>query len=171
MKTFAIFTIIFVSAATAFSQTSVYTDLSDIKCKTLKSDEEDGVLYKGECAGVAGYKLHLLEGDLRQSIDVIFPDKTAHQLRFWEYFMAYSYIGPRAEWRMKDKKPFALIVRLNVREDVDDMSKNTSYLIVSRIAKDLACVTDVVKPGKDQNAQARKLADASVNSPCMVSDK
>lgn len=168
MKTFALFAIIFVSAATAFSQTSVYTDLSDTKCKTLRSDDEDGILYKGECAGVAGYKLHVIEGDLRQSIDVVFPNKTVHQLRFWEHFMAFSYTGPRAEWRIKNKKPFALIVRLNVSEDLNDPSKTTSYLIVSKITKDFACVTDVVKPSKDQNVQARKLADASVNNPCMV---
>lgn len=170
MKTLAIFTIIFIFTAAAFSQTSIYTDLDDTKCKTLELKEDEGGSYKGECRGVAGYKLHVLEGDLRQSIDVIFPDKTVHPLRFWEHFYAFSAVGPRAEWRMKNKKPFALIVRLNVSEDVEDTSKTTSYLIVSKITKDFACVTDVVKPSKDQNVQARKLADASVNNPCMVAD-
>ena len=68
----------------------------------------------------------------------------------------------------EEQKPFALIVRLNVSEDVEDTSKTTSYLIVSKITKDFACVTDVVKPSKDQNVQARKLADSSSQRACKV---
>jgi hypothetical protein len=42
----------------------------------------------------------------------------------------------------------------------------TSYLIVSKIDYIDACVTDIVKPGKSQNASAQRLADAASTRPC-----
>jgi len=58
-----------------------------------------------------------------------------------------------------------LIIRLNV-SDQGDEKPPTSYLIVSKISATTACVTDIVKPGKNQNAQAQRLADKASNKPC-----
>ena len=66
---------------------------------------------------------------------------------------------------MKGKNPVALIVRLNV-SDQGDEKPPTSYLVVSKIGATTACVTDVVKPGKDQNSLAQGLADKSSTKPC-----
>ncbi|HMS10026.1 MAG TPA: hypothetical protein PKE66_11115, partial [Pyrinomonadaceae bacterium] len=72
MKVLTVFFLaIFAASAISAQVTSRYTDLDDQKCKTLELDEEGGGSYKGECAGVGGYKLHVLEGDLRQSVDII----------------------------------------------------------------------------------------------------
>ena len=146
--------------------TSRYTDLDDQKCKTLELDEEGGGSYKGECAGVGGYKLHVLEGDLRQSVDIIDPAGKAHQLRFWEHFGGFSAVGPRAEWRIKNRQPIALIVRLNVSENPEKPETTTSYLIVSKITKTEACITDIIRPSRTQNAEARRAADNSASEPC-----
>lgn len=169
MKQLLIIAAVFAFAAAANSRNkSVYTDLDDTKCKTLEFNPDEGGSYKGECKGTAGYKLHVMEGDLRQSVNVVAPNKAVHELKLWEHFSAFSSLGPRAEWRLNGKKPVALIVRLNVSENPEDASKTTSYLIVAKITPDFACVTDVIKPSKTQNADARVAADTSANIACKV---
>ena len=171
MKTLIILATIMLFSGGAFAQIkSVYTDLSDTKCKTVELQEDEGGSYKGVCNGVAGFKLNLLEGDLRQSIDVVSPDGKEHQLRLWEHFGGFSAVGEKAEWRVKGKTPVALIFRFNVATDPDDVLKRKSYLIVAKITKDFACVINIVEPGKNQNEQARKFADAAAVTPCRVSE-
>ncbi len=155
---------------TSAQVTSRYTDLDDQKCKTLEVDDEGGGSYKGECAGIGGYKLHVLEGDLRQSINVIAPGGKEHELRLWEHFGAFSAVGPKAEWRLKGKAPFALIFRFNVSENPEDSSKTTSYLIVAKVSPSLACVTEIIKPSRNQNAEARRAADRSATVPCKIAE-
>lgn len=171
MKTLLFFALmlVFVAGVTAQNK-SVYTDLSDTKCKELAANEDEGGSYKGECKGVGGYKLHVIEGDLRQSIDVVAQNGKVHQLRMWEHFGGFSAVGEKAEWRVKGKTPIALIFRFNVANDPDDILNRKSYLIVAKITKDLACVTNIVEPAKDQNRQAQDLADASAFEPCKVAE-
>jgi len=69
--------ILLLMSPAAFSQTkSIYTGLAEKDCKASGIVVEDG--YSGICPGVAGYTLELLEGDLRQTVNVIAPDKTKH---------------------------------------------------------------------------------------------
>jgi hypothetical protein len=145
--------------------TSVYTNLEGKTCKTLESDTSGAGSYRGRCSGVAGYKLDLLEGDIRQTINVITPANKTFELNFWGYFSSFSSVGQKAEWRMKGKTPVALIVRFNVA-DVEDSTKNTSYLMVAKITRNEICVTDVVNPGKSQNLEAQKLADTAASKQC-----
>lgn len=84
---------------------SVYTPLSDTKCKTLESNPDEGGSYVGECEGVGGYKLHVIEGDLRQTVNVIAPGGKKFELRLWDQFGGFSAVGPRAEWRVKGSTP------------------------------------------------------------------
>lgn len=144
---------------------STYTSLETAKCKTTESNEEEGGSYIGECPGVGGYKLELTEGDLRQTINVIAPNKKKFELNFSQVSGGFSTIGEKAEWRMKGDNPVALVVRFNVA-DVEDSTKNTSHLIVSKISESSACITDVVKPGAGQNEEAQKLADAASTKSC-----
>lgn len=154
---------------------SVYTDLNTGKCKTLESNPDEGGSYRGECSGVGGFKLELLEGDIRQSINIVQKASgSIWELNFWSIKGGFSFVGEKAEWRVikkgKKVKPIALIVRFNVSEDAEDSSKNTSYLFVTKIENDSACVTDVVSPSKDQNVKARQLADKSAGKPCYSSE-
>ena len=145
---------------------SVYTSVGEKSCKTIRTEPEDGAEYEGECPGVGGYKLRLLEGDLRQSLDVVTPAKKNYQLAFWNISSAFSYIGSRIEWRIKGKSPIAVIARFNASEDPENPEKRTSYLVVAKISKDQICVTDLIKPSRTQNADARKAADSSASRPC-----
>ncbi|HMS43219.1 MAG TPA: hypothetical protein PKE69_23525 [Pyrinomonadaceae bacterium] len=151
--------------STSSENKSTFTSLETAKCKTTESNEEEGGSYIGECPGVGGYKLELTEGDLRQTINVIAPNKKKFELNFSQVSGGFSTLGEKAEWRMKGDSPVALIVRFNVA-DAEDSTKNTSHLIVSKVSATAACITDVVKPGAGQNEEAQKLADAASTKPC-----
>ena len=161
-----IFLFVFVFSAATFAQNkSVYTNLAPDKCKTEDVDEGMPGNYSGKCAGAGGYDLEVYLDDGRNSLGVVLPSKKTVGLDFWYYFGNFSALGEKAEWRMKGKTPVALIVRLNV-SDKGDEKPPTSYLIVSKISATEACVTDIVKPAKNQNSQAQRLADKASTKPC-----
>lgn len=150
---------------------SIYTDLASEKCKTLESNPDEGGSYRGECKGVGGFKLEVLEGDLRQTVNLIFPNGKKSELDFMlNVSSAFSAVGDKAEWRVtgkgKNAKPYALIIRYNANENVEKPEERTSYLVVTKITKDSACITDIIKPATDQNIKAQKAADESANKPC-----
>lgn len=144
---------------------SVYTSTTEKACKAKKVADEHGGDYVGICPGVGGYKLELIEGDLRQTLNVITPAKTTHQLNFTSFYGSFSAIDRKIEWRLKRGVPVALIARYNVA-DPENSEKRTSYLMVAKIGRAESCVTDVVLPGKNQNLTARRLADAAPTKPC-----
>ena len=155
---------------------SIYTDLTTEKCKTIEQTDDEGGSYRGECAGIGGYKLEVLEGDLRQSINVIAPNRKKYELNLWTTVSGgFSSLGEKAEWRVtrsgKKITPTALIVRYNVSENPEKPEQTTSYLVVVKILKTAACVTDVVKPTvKNQNVKAQQLADTSAGKRCKISE-
>jgi hypothetical protein len=144
---------------------SIYTSTKTSACRTITSNPNEGGSYEGECRGVGGYKVRLLEGDIRQTLDIITPAKKKFELDFWGFYGGFSSIGERLEWRTRRGVPVALIARFNVA-NADDSSKSTSYLMVSKIGSKQSCVTDIVPPQKNQNAEARRLADAAAGKPC-----
>ncbi|MEO7672533.1 MAG: hypothetical protein ABIU09_00470 [Pyrinomonadaceae bacterium] len=145
---------------------SKYTGLGEKACKTIEANPDEGGSYRGLCPGVGGYKLEAIEGDLRQSINVIDPRTKKHELNLWNVSGGFSSLGAEAEWRMNGKTPVALIVRFNVSENAEDSSKITSYLVVVKIKQDKICITDALKPTRSQNFEARKAADKSATRPC-----
>ena len=150
---------------------SVYTNSDEKSCKTLESETEGTGWYRGECKGVGGYKLQITEGDLRQSVDVVAPNKSKYELDLTGHVSGgFSSVGAKAEWRVTRKgriqTPIALIVRFNVSENPENTSIITSYLVVSKITKNQICITNVVKPGAKANEEARKFADSSADKPC-----
>jgi hypothetical protein len=165
-KNLWLLSLILIFSTIAFAQNkSVYTDLAADKCKTVDVDQGMPGNYSGKCAGVGGFALEVYLDDERNSVGVVLPSKKTVGLDLWNYFGNFSELGAKAEWRMKGAKPVALIVRLNVA-DQGDGKQPTSYLIVSKISAANACVTDVVKPGKNQNLLAQQLADKASNKPC-----
>jgi hypothetical protein len=166
MKTIALAAACLLLTVSTFAQNkSVYTKMDSKSCRTISSNPNEAGSYEGECLGIGGYKLRLLEGDLRQSINVLTPAKKKFELNFWQYYSGFSAIGEKVEWRTKKGVPVALIARYNVANG-DDSTKNTSYLLISKIGKKESCVTDVVLPSKTQNEEARKLADEASSKPC-----
>ncbi len=148
---------------------SVYTSTKTNACRTIESTDEGAGSYIGECAGVGGYKIQVLEGDIRQSINIITPARKKFELNFWNIFGAFSAVGEKVEWRTKAGAPVALIVRYNVA-DISGTGKGKSYLLVSKVSRKSACVTDVVEGGPNQNVKARELADTSASKPCKTTE-
>ncbi|MFN0141025.1 MAG: hypothetical protein ACKVQW_13185 [Pyrinomonadaceae bacterium] len=171
MKTFLLGAIILLSLSVISSaqNKSIYTSTTEKSCKAQKASNDEGGDYIGICPGVGGYKLKLIEGDLRQTLYVITPRKKEHPLRFNEFYYSFSAIGEKIEWRLRRGVPVALIARYNVA-DPEDSEKRTSYLMIVKITKSFSCVTDVVLPGTKQNETARKLADANSIKPCKIAE-
>lgn len=163
----AISLLILLLAAPAVGQVrSVYTKLDERSCKKLKTSDDEGGSYLGECPGYGRFKLQVIEGDLRQSVNVVFPDGSKSELDLWNVSGGFSSLGPAAEWRLKGKELIALIFRFNVSEDPEDASKLTSYLVVVKLEKGTACVTEAIRPTRSQNADARRAADKARSRPC-----
>ncbi len=144
---------------------SVYTSTKTSACRTIESKPDEGGDYIGECAGVGGYKVQVLEGDLRQSINVITAARKKFELNFWNLYPSFSAVGEKIEWRVKGGIPHALIVRYYVA-DPEGGKKSKSYLIVVKVGRKESCVTEVVDPMAKQNEKARELADAASAKPC-----
>ena len=165
-KFILLFTILLTFAVVSNAQIkSIYTTTSDKVCKAQDAGSDEGGDYIGICPGVGGYKLKLIEGDLRQTLFVITPAKKVHPLDFMRFFMTFSAIDRKVEWRVKKGVPIALIARYNVA-DGEDSDKRKSYLMVAKVGKARSCVTDIVLPSKTQNEKARELADAAASKPC-----
>ena len=165
----ALFCVLALSSFASAQNKSVYTSTKTEGCRTVKSNPNEGGSYEGECLGVGGYKVRLLEGDIRQTLNIITPSKKKFELDFWGFYGGFSSIGEKIEWRTKGGIPVALIARFIVA-DAENEKKNTSYLMVSKIGKTKSCVTDVVMPGANQNEKARELADAASGKPCKKTD-
>ncbi len=161
----AVFVLV-LSGIAAAQNKSIYTSTKTSACRTISSNPDEAGSYEGECNGVSGYKIRLLEGDIRQTLNIITPAKKKFELNFWGFYPGFSYIGEKIEWRTKAGVPVALIARYNV-SNPENEKKSTSYLMISKIGKKESCVTDIVPPGAKQNETARTLADAASTKPCM----
>lgn len=152
---------------------SVYQSLTGKQCKHT-SVVESGYGFD-LCKGVGGYTLELSDADQQNSIKLIAPDKKIFNLQFEaKDSLKMSRLEPKIEWRVarEGRKivPIALITRFEVLESKEPY-KRVSYLMVSKITADSACLTDIVKPSAAANEEARKLADASANKPCYSFEK
>lgn len=155
------------AGGSADSAGSVYTSLAEADCRLVEKDEETGAT-SSRCPGTAGYALLVHDYDARMTVDVITPDSRTHRLRYSGVITsAFSSLGPRAEWRMRDGKPVALIVRVNAFENPETPDRATSYLAVARITAREVCVTDRIPPAANANEAARQAADQSASRPCM----
>jgi len=159
------------SAAKAQSVQSLYSELKGKTCKTIEKKEEEAGYILMQCQGVGGYKLQVAAQDDRETIIVIAPDGTKHDLNLMQVGGGgFNYLGERAEWRVKRENgkvvPIALIVRVNVSTVPTDPSKTTSYLTVTKITPQKICMVEALTPRADANQAARAAADASASRSC-----
>ncbi len=159
------------AAQAAPTISSIYTSLTGKACKTIEANENEGGSYKGRCPGVGGYQLILMEGDIRQTLNVVTPTNHEFPLELWSVVSSgFSTVGEKAEWRVQKKNgkpvPVALIVRFNASENPEKPEQTTSYLTVSKITAEHICVTDVIKPQAKANELARTLADTAQDRAC-----
>lgn len=160
------------AVAPAFTaNTSVYTDISGSRCRTISVHRESGATVQS-CPGVAGYKLQVEDDDARMSISVVAPGGKKSELSYWQVITsAFSSLGNKAEWRVTSVRgkttPVALIVRVNASEDPSNPQRTTSYLAVAKITAAKTCVTDKIGPSATANEEARRAADTAATRPCL----
>ncbi|REJ78407.1 MAG: hypothetical protein DWQ47_02840 [Acidobacteria bacterium] len=152
---------------------SIYTDIGFEECETIEVEHVNETPYSTRilCKGVGGYDLEVVDSDARQYVYLVYPDGKKHDLRFSKIVSsAFSEVGQKAEWRVirdGDKvKPVAVIIRYIFSINAAISSDKASYLTVTKITDEDACITDVVENVKDQNEKARRLADESGDASC-----
>ena len=153
---------LFLCPVMVFAQnTSIYTDIKPQRCRMLDSHSEGATW---ACNGAAGYKL-IHASDFVSEITLVSPRGTQMPLSLGEKLQpGWSSVGNKAEWRMRQGRPVALIVRYDIGEEGE--SRRISYLVVARIEANNACMVGKVPPGRNQNVLARQMADAAQNMSC-----
>lgn len=149
------------SASETPGRMTAYTSLEG--CPILEQNPDEAGYYLSECPGAGGYKVRVIEFDLRQTVEVVPPDGVAHGLELAAVTGGgFSTLGKTAEWRGPRTTgafaPDALILRHEVVTDPEGKI-TVSYLVVVSVAGE-PCVTARIAPGSGQNAKARAAADA-----------
>lgn len=163
MKTLLLVIVFVAMTVTTYAAESVYTKLDLDKDCTWHSEYEQGA--SAYCQGYKGYPVHFSEGDLRQMVRFGHLAKLDGQ---WESFGQFNQINDTIEWRIKDKIPFATILRWFIEHPGQNgaISKELEgqILVVSKVASHespTACVVGYVDARANVNANelAREIAD------------
>ncbi|MBI3292813.1 MAG: hypothetical protein HYZ73_08415 [Elusimicrobia bacterium] len=152
----------------AFSVESLYSDLSDKVCRVIQRAEEgEGDWVKRECPGVLGYKIQKDTDDARDSLTIL-QGNQKQPLDFWGRVTGYfNHLGDKAEWRVRDGKVIALIVRMYFTDL--ETNKKEQRLIVIKVRLSESCVTQVINASRIPNAneKAREAADHAAEAKCL----
>ena len=143
-----------VGDGTAGGVRSEYSEIAG--CETIETFEESGGSVQ-RCAGVRGVPLFVSEGDLRYDVDAGVRNDA------FETPSGFNALGETVEWRLRDGRPFAVIVRYEVEGPSGTAADRRSDLAVIRVGRDGApgCLVGYVPAdaAPDQNTAARALAD------------
>ena len=153
-------------AASANSQTvsRVYTQFDADKCRHTKGgDVEDYGSWR--CPGYAGIDVYLSAGDQRMFVS--FGRNSAREPAARQTFPGFNsaYKGT-IEWRIEMKpdgkpRPFAAILRWNVKLESDERDTTGRVLVVTRLGSGGVCHVGYVdaRANPDANEMAQQFAD------------
>jgi hypothetical protein len=148
---------------------SVYTDLKfdDTKICTnvspapVPGEPEDGAVF--ECSGYGDYVVTFAEGDLRSYVS--FGTESGDHCAARQTFGGFNSVGNKIEWRLKDSKPIATILRWSVSHDPEDSNKQKSWLVVTKLEENDSCHMGYVEGGYPKaNEKARWLVDTAAEA-------
>ncbi len=170
-----LFLIFFLATSPALAQTSVYTKIDFEKTCTIISEYEQGLT--ATCSGYTGYPVIFSEGDLRQMVRFGHIAKLGDQ---WESFGQFNRANDTVEWRLKDKKPYAAILRWFIenanQEGEYKKELEGQVLVVSTVGSrenPTSCVMGYVdaRANKNANMMAQELADTKAATFICGEDK
>ncbi len=150
---------------------SAYTDLNfkdgaacvNVTPAPVPGEPEDGVAY--ECRGHGDYVVTFAEGDLRSFVS--FGTESGDHCAARQSFGGFNNVGNKIEWRLKDGRPIATILRWSVSYDPEDANRQKSWLVVTRLEEDDSCQMGYVEGGFPKaNEKARGLADTAESFSC-----
>ncbi|MDP9137567.1 MAG: hypothetical protein M3N38_05250 [Pseudomonadota bacterium] len=137
---------------------SVYTKLltPEANCTRIDSSFEDGGAWR--CPGHGGIDVIVGEGDLRTFVS--YGAGAPGEVAAGQTFPAFNTIGDTLEWRRKDGKPAATILRWKIDGGGPDTVKG-EVLVVTQLDAGNQCwiATTAVHRNKSANELARKAAD------------
>jgi hypothetical protein len=160
MRSFIVLLLMITAAAAA--NDSAYTDFDLKTCKEVEpasapGDGEASAVY--ECKGHKGWPVTFAEDDLRSF--VAFGKDGRNHCAFRQTFSGFNSAGNKVEWRLKDGKPIATILRWSVSYDPAHTEKQKSWLVISKVAERDSCQMAYVEGGyPEANAKARAVADS-----------
>lgn len=138
---------------------SAYTKLGgpEAHCTTIEENADEAGWVLQRCAGYQGNAVFVGEGDLRTMVSYGWnarAEKAASQT-----FPYFNTIGDTVEWRLKDGKPVATILRWKI-DGGEGMAKG-EVLVVTQLNEGNQCWIAEVSASKNANANdlARQAAD------------
>ena len=154
-------------AAAGESYSSAYTRIDFEKTCTKLSETEEGASITLRCKGYGDFPVNYAEGDLRAA--VTFGEQPEGYEAPWQSFGPWNRVNTTVEWRLKDGKPVATILRWFI-DNIDpatgsaDPERVGNVLVVSRLAGlegQPGCMVGLVdsRANSDANEIARNVAD------------
>lgn len=140
--------------AASAANDSVYTPLDLGRCRVLERIEE-GESVRWLCPGHAGIPLFVNAGDGRFDVDAGIDNGE------WESLPAFNRLGPRIEWRRRDRRPVAIIFRHILTAGERDSGSVLAVESVGRPGRPGCLVALIGGALLNANALARAAADRS----------
>lgn len=137
---------------------SVYTDVALDGCKLVaEAQEGEGEWATFLCAGHNGMAVYVTEADLRFSLG--YGTKGQSQKSFRQFLSPFNTIGKKLEWRLKDGRVQATILRYYT--ETGSEGKKGQILVVSKVSRGQACHVAYVDAlaNKGANVLAQYAAD------------
>lgn len=138
---------------------SAYTRLAGegAHCTTLEERPDEAGWFLERCAGHSGIPVFVGEGDLRTFVSYGWNAKAERAAG--ETFPFFNTIGDTLEWRLKDGKPVATILRWKI--DGGDGLPRGEVLVVTQLDEGNQCWIAQVSATMNPNANvlARQAAD------------
>jgi hypothetical protein len=166
MRGVVVLTCLFLATPAFAGFDSAYTDLNfndkanctDMTPAPVEGEPNDGVAY--ECKGYGNYVVTFSEGDLRSSVS--YGTESGDHCSARQTFGGFNSVGNRIEWRLKNGKPIATILRWSVSYDPEDSNKQKSWLVVTKLEEENSCHMGYVEGAYTKaNEKARWLVDTA----------
>jgi hypothetical protein len=160
MKSLAAFTALLPLAIAAQAEPTklAYTKIDLKKCQ--QTQKPDGQAFEGSwtCKGLDGYDVFLSAADSREMVS--FGKADANNCASLKTFGGFNSVGGTVEWRLKQGRPIAAILRWTVSINPEDSSKPATWLVVNKLEKGGSCHMHYVAGSFPKaNEAARKAAD------------
>lgn len=150
------------AASAAAANTSAYTKYDLKTCRVIeKGNPEEEYAGAWGCKGYKGrpeYEVVFSEGDLRSLLS--FGRNAGNHCAAQQSLPGFNSTGDTVEWRLRNGRPFATIVRWKASYDPEDSSKTHDWLVITRLEADNSChmaYVDGTLAGA--NEKARDIAD------------
>ena len=142
---------------------SAYTDFVLDTCKQIEpgaAEGEGAFSPTYECKGYKGLAVTFVEDDLRSV--VAYGRDGRNHCAMHQTFSGFNSVGNKVEWRLKDGKAIATILRWKVAYDAEDSTKTKDWLVVTKLAEGQSCHVGYVEGSYPKaNEKARWLADTA----------